>query len=960
MDPNELSQETWSRVDRLLDQALDVPETEREAWLANLAPEHGRDVALVRKLLSPASPSALEALPRFPTPVSVRAAWSSPRSIGPYRLIRRLGEGGMGTVWLAERSDVMTRRPVALKLPRVSWLAAPLRQRLEREREILATLAHPNIARLLDAGVAPGGEPYLALEYVEGRPIDVHAREAGLGIRARLELFLQVVAAVAHAHARLVVHRDLKPSNVLVTAEGQVRLLDFGIAKLLEESDRSELTDLSGPAFTPDHASPEQLAGEQIGVATDIYSLGVLLYELLADVPPYRLKRSPERPYLEQLRAVTIPPPSQVAPQPVGKSLAGDLDTVVLKALHFSPEERYPTAAAFADDLGRYLTGHPVQARPDSLGYRARKFVLRHRAATGAAMAILAAVAAGTSAAIWQARRASAEQRRAEEVKDYLAGIFREASPYGGVGRSLSAVELLQRAHADLERIGEKRPEFRVELLNLLGTTLLDVGDPDSAERVATEARTEAEALPPRHPQRLRARLLGTDVLLVRGRGAELHAELDRLLPELQASRTTRPADLVRALENRAKLAIEEVRRPDAIRDARSAFDLARKELGDRDPRTVAAAVLLAEAHQYGDRDVKESLVEADRGLRFALDAYGGQATHPHVIYARDVHGRALCHAGQSDRAYAEMTQALEDARRVLGPTSPLVGQISVNRVTCGRRLGYLRESLEDNTRGIEVRAASMERDSRGWGNTHLSRGMTLLALRRPDAALADLTPAVKSLERSVGPTHRFTLTARMMRMVALAYLGRSEEALAEAATLGAMPEAQHPSLSYDTLAGTVYRLAGRPLEAFEAQQRALHRIPGDPVERWHLMQILIERGLTDLDLELPEQAQASMEEALALSETELRRDTPMRADAWLGLGRALLARQRLEESAQYLGRANAFWRSFDPENPMGADAAEWLARVDRKLGRRTESAEAHARAARLRAAAVEGASPVK
>jgi tetratricopeptide (TPR) repeat protein len=564
-------------------------------------------------------------------------------------------------------------------------------------------------------------------------------------------------------------------------------------------------------------------------------------------------------------------------------------------------------------------------------------------------MAILAAVAAGTSAAIWQARRASAEQRRAEEVKDYLAGIFREASPYGGVGRSLSAVELLQRAHADLERIGEKRPEFRVELLNLLGTTLLDVGDPDSAERVATEARTEAEALPPRHPQRLRARLLGTDVLLVRGRGAELHAELDRLLPELQASRTTRPADLVRALENRAKLAIEEVRRPDAIRDARSAFDLARKELGDRDPRTVAGAVLLAEAHQYGDRDVKESLVEADRGLRFALDAYGGQATHPHVIYARDVHGRALCHAGQSDRAYAEMTQALEDARRVLGPTSPLVGQISVNRVTCGRRLGYLRESLEDNTRGIEVRAASMERDSRGWGNTHLSRGMTLLALRRPDAALADLTPAVQSLERSVGPTHRFTLTARMMRMVALAYLGRSEEALAEAATLGAMPEAQHPSLSYDTLAGTVYRLAGRPLEAFEAQQRALHRIPDDPVERWHLMRILIERGLTQLELEVPEQAQASMEEALALSETELRRDTPMRAEAWLGLGRALLARQRLDESAQFLGRADAFWRSFDPENPMGADAAEWLARVDRKLGRRGDAAEAQTRARQLR-----------
>ena len=229
----------------------------------------------------------------------------------------------MGTVWLAERSDVMTRRPVALKLPRVSWMADPLRQRLEREREILATLAHPNIARLLDAGVTPAGEPYLALEYVEGARLTYTPGRRGLGIRARLELFLQVLAAVAHAHGRLVVHRDLKPSNVLVTAEGQVRLLDFGIAKLLEETDRSELTDSSGPAFTPDHASPEQLSGEQIGVASDIYSLGVLLYELLAEVPPYRLRRSPERPYLEQLRAVTIVPPSEVAPPPRGGSSPG-------------------------------------------------------------------------------------------------------------------------------------------------------------------------------------------------------------------------------------------------------------------------------------------------------------------------------------------------------------------------------------------------------------------------------------------------------------------------------------------------------------------------------------------------------------------------------------------------------------------------------------------------------------
>ena len=954
MDPKEVSQETWARVDRLLDQVLDIPEAEREAWLAGLSPEHGRDVALVRKLLSPpASPSLLEALPRFPTPVAIRAAWAAPRKVGPYRLIRRLGEGGMGTVWLAERSDVMTRRPVALKLPRVSWMAEPLRQRLEREREILATLAHPNIARLLDAGVTPGGEPYLALEYVEGRPIDVHAREAGLSIRARLELILQVLSAVAHAHGRLVVHRDLKPSNVLVTAEGQVRLLDFGIAKLLEESDRSELTDLSGPAFTPDHASPEQLAGEHIGVASDIYSLGVLLYELLAEVPPYRLKRSPERPYVEQLRAVTVLPPSEVAPAASKRLLAGDLDTVVLKALRLSPEERYPTAAAFADDLARYLTGHPVQARPDSLGYRVRKFVLRHRAATGAAMAIVAAVAAGTSAAVWQARRAAAEQHRAEQVKEYLSDIFRQASPYGAEGRSLSVVQLLERAHTDLDRIGGRRPELRVELLNLLGSTLLDLGETERGERVGEQALREAAALPDRHPQRLRARLLESDVLLARGRGAELRVQLERLLPELRAEVAEQPGDLVHALLDRAELGINQVRREEAIADTEAALELARARLGDRDPRTVSAAVLLAEAHQYGDRDPQRSLREAERGLRFAQDAYPGQPTHPRVIYARDVYGRALCHAGYGDRSYEEMTRALHDAREAIGPRSPLVGQTSINRVTCGRRLGYLRATLEDNNRGLEIREPTKDRDSRAWGNMHASRGITLLALRRGGEALADLSPAVDTLTRALGPTHRMTLSARVHRALALAEVGRSEEAGEELRALDAMPESHHETLTFDWIAGRIARLGGRPDEAVDWQRRALEHLPADPPRQYFLMRILVEMGLAEVELGLTERAQKSLLDGLAVAGTELREAVPMQAEAWVGLGRLALAQKRRPEALEQFRRADAFWRRTDPDNPSGEEPARWLAETLRSSGARSEANDALSRASRLHARSV-------
>ena len=959
MHLDKVSQETWARVDQLLDHALDLPESDREAWLASLGPEHRRDLPLLRNLLSRrVTAGRVDMLPRLATPQAPVPVWTSDRRVGQYRLLRPLGEGGMGTVWLAERTDVMTRRLVALKLPRGSWMAEPLRQRLEREREILATLAHPNIARLLDAGVTPSGEPYLALEYVNGQPIDVHARAVGLGLRARIELFLQVLAAVAHAHARLVVHRDLKPSNVLVTEDGQVRLLDFGIAKLLEDGGQSELTEISGAAFTPDHASPEQLAGERIGVASDIYSLGILLYGLLADVAPYHLRRSSERSYLDQLRELRVPRPSEVAPSSAKRLLAGDLDVVVQKAMRLAPEERYPTATAFAEELTRFLTGHPVLARPDSLGYRTRKFVLRHRAASAAAAAILAAVTVGTSTALWQARRAATEQRRAEEVKELLTEIFQDASPYGSDGRSLSVVQLLQRAHADLERIGGQRPELRVELLNLLGSTLLELGETDAGERMASQALRESSVLPPGHPQHLRARLLGCDALLARGRGAELRAELERLIPELRARADRQPADLVRALEIRAHLGIIEVRREEAIADAREALDLARSRFGDRDPRTVSVAVLLGEAHQYGDRDPQHSLAEAERGLRFAQAAYPGQPKHPRVIYARDVYGRALCHAGHPDQSYAEMTRALEDAREALGAASPLVGMISINRVTCERRLGHLSAALEDNTRGLAIRGPAMARDSRAWGNMHLSRGATLLALRRGPEALADLTPAVESLTRALGPTHRMTLSARLNRALALAEVGRGAEAREEIGALEALQDAHHESLSLEWIAGRIARITGRPEEAAARQRRALERLPDDPARQWYLMRVLVEMGLAELGRGLPGRAEASLRDALALAGTELREEVPFQAEAWVGLGRALLLQGRNGESIEPLRKADAFWRRFDPRNPAGVEAAQVLGTALERMGRSGEARATLARVAQLRATSTEGIPP--
>jgi serine/threonine protein kinase len=342
----------------------------------------------------------LRTLPRLAVPAdpvsdeSIEALLEPGAACGPYRLQRLLAEGGMGSVWLAERPDGLINRPVALKLPRLSWDNARLRERIARERDILAALTHPNIARLYDAGLMAEGRPYLALEYVDGQPIDEYCRSAGLDVRARVCLFLQVARAVAYAHAALVIHRDLKPANILVTADGEVHLLDFGIATLLEEgrASHSTLTELAGRPLTPEYASPEQIAGEPLAVATDVYSLGIVLFELLTGERPYRLRRGSRAELEDAIVDADVPRPSHRAVDPsVRKALRGDLDTIVTMALRKRPDARYASVEAFAADLVRFLDGRPVHARPHSAGYRMRKFVARHRLGVGAMAATLVA-----------------------------------------------------------------------------------------------------------------------------------------------------------------------------------------------------------------------------------------------------------------------------------------------------------------------------------------------------------------------------------------------------------------------------------------------------------------------------------------------------------------------------------------------------------------------------------------
>jgi serine/threonine-protein kinase len=365
-------------------------------------------------------------------------------AIGVWRLVRKIGEGGMSSVWLAERSDTRPGPPVAIKLPLGGSPRRVLVERMARERELLVALNHPNIARLWEAGLTTDGQPYLVLEYVEGQAITEFCRGRGLSVAARLELFLQVANAISYAHHNLIVHRDLKPSNILVTASGEARVLDFGIAKLLEDgvTRETELTRHSGPALTLDYASPEQVLGKPLTVASDVYSLGVILYEMLTGVRPYRHKR-PSRAALEDAILTEEPRRASDAAADADtverRRLRGDLDTVLAKALKKDVEARYATVEAFAEDLRRYLQHRPVLARPDSRRYRCAKFVRRHRIGVAAAAAVGMIVVLASAAIAWQMRITVAQKERAETAKAFLISILRDAHSYWGSGKPRSA-----------------------------------------------------------------------------------------------------------------------------------------------------------------------------------------------------------------------------------------------------------------------------------------------------------------------------------------------------------------------------------------------------------------------------------------------------------------------------------------------------------------------------------------
>ena len=401
-----------------------------------------------------------------------------------WRLLRELGRGGMSVVWLAERANGSLKRQVAIKLPLAAHLSDSLSERFARERDELAQLTHPHIARLYDAGVAETGQPYIALEYVIGQPITQFADERHLGVRQRLQLFQQVLAAVDHAHRHLVVHRDLKPANILVDDEGQVKLLDFGIAKLLAlPADAAALTQEASAVMTPRYAAPEQVAGGPITTGTDVHAAGVVLYELLTGLLPLGAADASMAGLAHAVLHAEPLPPSQAATDPaLRRQLAGDIDTVLLKALRKNPAERYATVERFSEDLRRVLAHEPVLARRVSLLHRARLLVQRHRAGSGAVAVASLLLLGSAGTAVQQHRASIAQEARATTVRNFLIDMVSDAEPNETIPESeITARQMVDAAVARAKRELSDQPRLQGELLGELGRIYARLSQPEPA-----------------------------------------------------------------------------------------------------------------------------------------------------------------------------------------------------------------------------------------------------------------------------------------------------------------------------------------------------------------------------------------------------------------------------------------------------------------------------------------------
>lgn len=667
----------WTPVQQLLDELLDLPADLRAQALARSTASPAV-IQRVRDLLAAleGSPDYLESAITAPRSNSATpASLAEGAIVGSWRIERLLGRGGMGEVYLAARSDGAFEQQVAIKL--VSPDAVAHLDRFHAERRILAGLEHPGIARLLDGGVSADGRPYMVMEYVDGQDIVSWCRDRRLDLGDRLSLFTKVCAAVRYAHSRLVVHRDLKPRNIFVTARGDVKLLDFGVARLLEAESEAARTQ---PLLTPEYASPEQLEGEPVSLATDVYALGLLLFELLAGVSPWTTRNSTMPALVRRILAGDPPAPSKIAAQqespPVSpKAIRGDLDAIVLKALRREPERRYDSVAALADDLRRHREHQGVLARSGETGYLLRRFLRRHWVVSAFSFALVASISIGLLAALRYAREADQARIRAEQENDrivavlsYLQHMFRDVSSAPS-DQPASMRQVLEHSASELATSFEGKPDEKAAALSVIADFYIEIGDHDAAAPLLEELLASIGDQP--GERRARTQLELATCQLYTRRLDEGQKNIEAAVDWFGDSPDPKAeVDLLRAYDIQAKLLWERNERERSIETLRRMVSLSRRVNGPDHYRT--AGYLNSLAVRLLDTDGPQVALDAGGEAWSIMERTQQQNTVMGLAVANG-YSIVLREAGKPAEAEAVLHQAIATMRTLYGPSARLV-----------------------------------------------------------------------------------------------------------------------------------------------------------------------------------------------------------------------------------------------------------------------------------------------
>ena len=764
-----MTPERWKQIEAVFEEAVTLAPSARGEFLSRacagdeelrrevealLAEDGGRET-LFATLISEAAGSLAEG----------RRGALTGRHLGPYRVTGVLGEGGMAEVYRAVRDDAQFHREVAVKLVKPGMASDFMLARFRHERQILANLDHPNVARLLDGGTTDEGLPYFVMEYVAGSPITEHCDAGRLGLRRRLELFQKVCAAVSHAHRNLVVHRDLKPSNIFVNTEGEPKLLDFGIAKLLDGEHPSAYaaarTVTAMRMMTPDYAAPEQVRGEPVTTATDVYALGAVLYELLTGERAHELKGRSLQEIDRVVCREEVAPPSErvtvggVAHARLRRELRGDLDNIVLKAMRKEPGRRYQSVEQLSEDIRRHLEGRPVRARPDTLGYRAGKFVQRHRAAVASAAVILTLLVGFAVMASVQAARVARERDRANQVTEFLVGLFEVSNPSEAKGNAVTAREVLDAGAGRVRRELSGQPEVQAAMMDSIGRVYYKLGLYEAAAPLLEESLAA------------RRRLLGEehpDVVASLVHRAELHhskgelAAAEGLYREALERRRrlygAQHAEVAAGLNSLGVLLKDKGDYAAAEAPLREALDLRRSLLGAAHPDVAASlgelGVLFKQQgrHEAAEPFYREALVMRRQLL--------GEE-HPDVATSLNDLAVLLDTRGRYEESEALYRQSLALFQRLYGEEHHFVATNLSNLAGVLKNRGRYDEAEQLYRQSLELKRKRL-------GAVHpevaivLNNYANLLSLKRDfKAAEAMFREAVEQKRKTLGPTHPST-----------------------------------------------------------------------------------------------------------------------------------------------------------------------------------------------------------